>query len=337
MRPGSQEWSTENKENKEKVIDNEEEVRQYFKNFWKTDNSPKFLMREIKQLEEDEYEQLIKHEGEQLAWLMKRQNTAKRKRSKNYNPNELVFISGNEEKRNELSEIVKERDLSLSSHIIEDKNESNTHKIIRELIKEDAEKSDYEKLGYTPYWYSLDVAKSKIDNTFDRFDDNPIIASDVVVLKGDGLEVEDIFEKAENTEEALDILMNFSGEKVNISCGIALMTITKSGKRVLLKGGINFTIQLKRFSSEEAEEYIREQADNILNIAGVIDYSSLAAQKLIDSGVPVKAEALKLDGYNPSTVLISPKILPNLRDYLKGVPSELIEKMLNKQKALSEV
>ncbi|MBU3925046.1 hypothetical protein KJ854_03865 [Patescibacteria group bacterium] len=67
-------------------------------------------------------------------------------------------------------------------------------------------------------------------------------------------------------------------------------------------------------------------------MAGVIDYSSANAKNLIDSGIAIKVEPLKLEDNNKEQILVSPEILPNLKDYFKGAPKELIEEILNRQK-----
>lgn len=329
--------ASENIENKEKIITDAEEARRQFRGFWKTDNDPEVVRKEIEQIEKRENEEIIKHGDEQLAWLLQSRHTAGRKRRKDYDPNKLVFVSESGEKRSELSGIVKDLGYSLSDQKIGDANEAEAHEGIKELISEDAGRNAEEKRGYEPYWYSLDIAKAKMDHARGRSVNNPMITSDIVVLKGEGAEIGDILEKAESKEDAIRIIEGLSGKQVNVSCGIALMTETRSAEKFLLKGGINFTIKLRNFSGEEAREYVERQKDSVLKVAGVIDYSSNEAKKMIDNDAPIKVEALKLQGHDWETVSISSEILPQLKDYFKGVPKELIGEMLSRQKVLSEI
>jgi len=97
------------------------------------------------------------------------------------------------------------------------------------------------------------------------------------------------------------------------------------------------SIKLRDFSIQEAENYIDQCGDDVLSVAGVIDYSSANAKNLIDSGIAIKVEPLKLEDNNKEQILVSPEILPNLKDYFKGAPKELIEEILNRQKALSKI
>ncbi|MBU4141641.1 hypothetical protein KKE99_02090 [Patescibacteria group bacterium] len=48
----TQEQGMENRENKEKIITDAEEARRQFRDFWKKNNSPKAVKKELKQNEE---------------------------------------------------------------------------------------------------------------------------------------------------------------------------------------------------------------------------------------------------------------------------------------------
>lgn len=105
----------------------------------------------------------------------------------------------------------------------------------------------------------------------------------------------------------------------------------------MLNEGVNFAIKLREFSIQEAENYIDQCGGDVLDVAGVIDYSSANAKNLIDSDIAMKVEPLKLEDNSKKQVLVSPEILSDLRGYFKGAPEELIEEMLDRQKALSRV
>ncbi len=326
--------SLENKEDKEKIIDNEEEARQKFRNFWKKDNSPEALRKEVEEMDFKRYQDDFWTE-----YLLRNQKN-KRKRSRDYKPNEIFFVSGNPDKQNELSEITTRRGIKvLSQNKLHNSGESAIHTYLKKCIAEGTKRGSSYRQDYSPESYSLDVAWLKVANIFkDNYTEcknNPVMASDVVVLQG-----EEVFEKCKNEKEAFEALMNLSGKEVTVSCGIYLYTKTKSGKEFTIYEGANLTIKLSDFSESEAEEYIeniKKQGKDILSIAGVIDYSSMEAQSLIDKNQAVRVEPLKQGNDYGDSVLISSEILPDLRDYFKGMPKELLEEMLNRQQALEKV
>ncbi len=69
----------------------------------------------------------------------------------------------------------------------------------------------------------------------------------------------------------------------------------------------------------------------------MLKVSNVNAKKLIDSGIAIKVESLKLEDNSKQQILISPEILPELPDYFKGAPKELVEEILNRQKVLSKI
>lgn len=316
--------SIENKE-EEKIIVDAEEARRQFCDFWKKDNSPEALKKEIEDMEFKRYQ-----EDFWTQYLLRN----KRKRNKDCNANKLILISGNLDKQNELSEIANSSGVKVSSR--RHSGEYAIHTDLKNHIAENTKRIWGDKNGYSPEAYALDVAWLKVAANFkDNYNEsrnNPIMASDIVVLQG-----KDIFEKSEDEKEAIETLMELSGKEVIVSCGLCLYTKTKSGKEFPVCDGVNFTIKLCDFSEPEAAEYIenmKQQGKDILNIAGVIDYSDPEAQKLIDKGQAIRVEPLIQVDNNRKEVLISSEILPKLYDYLKGMPRELIKQMLDRLQAL---
>lgn len=324
----AQEPDMENKE--EKIITGAEEARRQFRDFWKKNNSPKALKKELEQNEKDRIEELIRQGDEMTAWLYygpddEEENPEK----KEFNFNKILIASGSKDKQDILSGIAEKCGLEIESDT-EDRKKREIYQqtFLKRFIKNDAKQKNGGRLES----YALDVAQLKAADVYNNRENNPIIASDIVVLEG-----LNILEKPKSKEDAIKILSDLSGKEVNISCGVALLTQTKSGKEIMLNEGINFVIKLRDFSIQEAENYIDRCGGDVLNVAGVIDYSNANAKNLIDSNIAIKVEPLKLENNSNEQILISPEILSGLKDYFKGAPEELIEEMLDRQKALSEV
>lgn len=261
----------------------------------------------------------------------------KRKRNKTYDPNKIILISGNTDKLNELSEVANDRGIKIISR--HSGGENAIHVYLKNCIAQNAKRTSSYRQDYSEESYSLDVAWLKVAKIFENeradYKNNPIMASDIVVLQG-----KEIFEKLKHEEEAIDILMKLSGQEVTVSCGVFLYNKIKSGKEFPLLEGVALTIKLRSFSELDAQQYIdsiESGGKDIKNIAGVIDYSDMAAQELIDKDHAIKIEPLGKEDNDIKSVLISPEILPKLKDYLKGMPKELLEKMLDRQQALEKV
>lgn len=325
-----QERSMENKESKEKIISDAQEARRHFHDFWKKNNSPKALKKELKQNEKDRIEELIRQGDEMTALLYygpddEEENPEK----KEFNFNKILIASGSKDKQDILSDIAEKCGLKTESDTKDrKKREIYQQTFLKRFIKNDAKQKYRGRLES----YALEVAQLKATDVYNNRKNNPVIASDIVVLEG-----LNILEKPKSKEDAVKILSDLSGKEVSISCGVALLTQTKSGKEIMLNEGINFVINLRDFSIQEAENYIDRCGSDVLNVAGVIDYSNANAKNLIDSGIAIKVEPLKLEGYNKGIVLISSEVLPQLKDYFKGAPEELIEEILEKQRGLSKV
>lgn len=320
----------ENRE--EKIITDAEEARRQFVNFWKKNNSPRSIKEELKQNEKDRIEELMRQGDEMTTLLYHGADNEEEKPEKNkFDFNKILIASGSEEKRTLFSYMVKKQGLEIAIDLEDRENkEIKQHAFLKKSIKQD-DKQENKNNGRIKD-YALDVAKSKAIDGYNHYENNPVIASDIVVLEGSN-----ILEKPKSKEDAINILSNLSGKEISVSCGVTLLTKTKSGKEILLNEGVNFNIKLRDFSFQEANEYIDRQKDSMLNIAGVIDFSNPEAQKFIDNKEAVKVEPLKLETNDGKVISISSQVLPDLRDYFKGAPKELIEEMLGRQKALSGV
>ncbi len=251
----------ENKE--EKIIADEQEARRQFRDFWKKDNSLRAVKKELKQNEEARVEELIRQGDEMTAWLFYGPDDDDEENSPNkkkFNFNKILIASGSNDKQDILSSMAEKCGLKIGINT-EDRKKSEIYQqaFLKRFIKNDVKKMEL---------YALEVAQSKASDVYDNCENNPVIASDIVVLEG-----LNILEKPKSKEEAIKILSNLSGKEVKISCGVALLTQTKSGKKILLNEGVVFTLKLRNFSIQEAENYTEQSNGDFLNVAGVIDYS----------------------------------------------------------------
>ena len=199
------------------------------------------------------------------------------------------------------------------------------HQILRQLIKE-------QKLARAPKtvriydqaFYALDIAEAKTLKMRETYKNVAILGADLVVLRGSK-----ILEKPKNMDDALEMLKSVSGKKIRISFGSVLLTPTNFGKNVLIKDGGYLDVKLRNFTEKEASEYLYDYGKACLMVAGGIDYASPLAQVLI-SDRPIEV-SVRQPG---KSILVSPSILPQLKDYLMGTPKELMEEMLKEAKLL---
>lgn len=299
-------------------------------------------------------EDLERHKGEHLrdllavgyemsAYLLQYGKTAEHDKPQPHSFDGLVLASMNPAKREFLSAVaeaqgLKVKDFHPAGSFGEE--EEKAHKILRQLIKE---RKDYEKNNipmeptiayYTPALYALDIAKEKAGKANAEHRAMPIIASDVVVLEG-----ENILEKPKNKEGAVRILKELSGKEVCISLGAVLLVPSSMGK-ITIQEAARMRIALKHFSDADINKYLADAGNDFLNVAGAIDYSSPAARIFIDENTPVVIE--KISDIKSGTSMesrsasFSPALLAEMKDYVIGVPNELMKELIEEGKILSK-
>lgn len=244
--------------------------------------------------------------------------------------NGIVIGSTNEEKKAGISKVAEEQRRSivpLSQEV--QYNENENQKKFKEKIKKGISSENFQ---YTVRSYVMDMAERKALETSYIHQNETIISSDVVVLKG-----EEIFEKPKSNKEVFEMIKKLSGQDVQINIGVVMLMNTKIDREIFLKRGIILTVKLKNFSDEDIKKYIEKAGDKIFNISGGIDYTNLEESgDLIDKDKPIKVESLNFEKVNSEPILFSPKMLSSFSDYLHGVPKELIEEMIVVQKNIQE-
>lgn len=221
--------SMENKE--EKIIADAREARRQFRDFWKKNNSSKALKKELKQNEKARVEDLIRQGDEWTAWLYygsddEEDNEEENSEKKEFNFNKILIASGSKDKQDILSGIAKKRGLEID---IDAEDRKKRERYQQAFLKRFIENDGKRKKGGRLESYALEIAQSKAMDVYNNRENNPVIASDIVVLEG-----LNILEKPKSKGEAIKILSDLSGKEVSVSCGAALLTQTKSGKEFCL-------------------------------------------------------------------------------------------------------
>lgn len=323
------EKSSEVLENKEGIITDPKEAREEMRKFWALKEELSDIKEKLEMQRKLRIRNLLNQGFDMQALIISQEKTDLREVEK-FDFNKMVIASESEEKKEIVSGIAKNFNIEIIPLPKEEKTEEEIeHQILKQLIWE--EKYKDKARGYKPGFYAIDIAEAKATEAHKHHKNVAIIASDIVVIERDR-----ILEKPGDKKEALDILNSLSGKELKVHTGVVLLTQTGFGEKVLLKEGVIFNITLRDFSESEAREYLEQSRENYLNIAGALDYSKEETQKIIDSKKPISIEPLKLERGGEQSILISPEIITDFRDYFKGMPKEIIEELLAKQRVLAE-
>lgn len=314
-------------QSRREIISDPEQFRDKMRQFWQRDFDAETLRGELESSGQRHTQELLRlgYEMEVLRSLgvgEKEKPAAK---------DIFLLASQNEIKRGLVAKAAEKQGMFLQGTLFKpsDKEEEMEHEILKQLIKERRIPKVRE---YDPSYFAIDVAEAKVSNMRQNFKGQAIVGGDIVVLRG-----KQIFEKPKNKENALKMLMDISGKEMNVSLGVVLLTPTTIGKTILLKEGADFSIKLRKFSKAEGEQYLEQIGDKYQSVVGVLDYANPLTRRLI-ADTPVEIEILEFGrktGEPPKKVLISPDVLPKLKDYFMGVPIELIEEMLKRVKSLT--
>lgn len=320
-------------EKKPEIITDAEKVRETMQTFWHRETDPESLKNKLGRQEEEHTKDLL---GVGYEMEVLRRTSGEKKAEFPIDPAHFIFTSQNETKRRIVAETAKEQKLFLQETMfpVTQKEEEWEHQILRQLIRENRLHSAPKAVReYAPEYFAIDVAEAKVSKMHETYKNRAIIGADIVALCGN-----QILEKPKNREEALEILKSISDKEIKTSFGCALLTPTSFGKTVLMKEGGCFNIKLRDFSEKEASEYLDRCGKNYLDVVGTLDYASPLTKRLI-SDAPISIEPLQFEkkaGDAKKQILISPDLLPQLKDYFMGTPRELIQEILKQGKILQE-
>lgn len=325
---------------KVEMLSDIQEARKTMRDFWHKEIDADSLKNELERKETQYTDELLKR-GCEMKTLMGIQEKKKEgeKPPEKFHPTQFISASQNETKRKMIAKAGAEQGIPLQESLFPpiQEEEEWEHQIIKQLIQEEKKAKRQPSLykptirGYDPAFFAIDIAESKALKMRELYPSQVIIASDIVVLRGNK-----ILEKPRSKEEALKILKNISGKQIKVSLGVTLLTPTNFGKTVIMKEGAYLTIKLRNFSEIEAQNYINQSQENYSKVAGVLDYAAPETQKMIEN-IPVRVEPLEFGrkfGAEERQASLSPALLPQLKDYFMGVPDELIQEMLRRAKAI---
>ena len=318
-------------EKKGEIIDDSDKIRRIMQSFWAEETDLEFIKKNLDFQEKAHLNDLLNtgHEMEALRKIMER-----KKEKLPIDSFQFLFASQNETKRRMVEEASREQKSFLQRTIFSSsrEEEEQERRILRQLIREYKSGRGPKTIrDYGPQYFALDVAETKVLKMHETDQDQTIIGADIVVLCGGK-----IMEKPKSKEELLETLKSVSGKKIRVSFGVVLLTSTVFGKRVTIKEGGYFDIKLRNFSEKEASDYFNQYGKSCFEVAGGIDYASSGARKLISSD-PVQISTLRLGGKTEGgkkSILISPDVLPELKDYFTGTPKELISETLKRARLL---
>lgn len=301
--------------------------------FWRRETDLKALKAELEARESTHTGDLLSR-GYEMEAL--RQIRAESKPELPSDPSHFVFSSQNETKRRIVVGASEGQKMFLQEAMFlpTQEDEKLEHRILEQLMREQKSKGGPKTVrDYNPVFFAIDIAEAKVSKMRETCKNLAIVGADIVVLRGSS-----ILEKPKDMADALEAVKAMSGKKATVSFGVVLLTPTNFDKIVLLKEGGYFDVKLRKFSAREASEYLDKLGKACLGVVGGIDYASPLTRGLL-SDKPVEATPLQFGrkaGEPEKSVLISPAILPQLKDYFMGVPKELIEEMLKRGKLLQK-
>lgn len=150
-----------------------------------------------------------------------------------------------------------------------------------------------------------------------------------------------VLEKPRSKEEALKMIKEVTGESVTVFNGLTLAYRNIHGGRSVWRGGAAVSFHLGRITHEQALRYIEQQGEQVLGVAGAIDYSQ-SNLEFTRKDFPVLVETIKsgfmlsltrsadTEGKSGEVVMLSPAIISCLNPYFKGVPTHLVTALLRK-------
>lgn len=320
-------------EKRPEVIADAQRAREAMRNFWRRETDVAAVKAELESREAMHTGDLLSR-GYEMEVL--RRTGAESKPEFLSDPSHFIFASQNETKRRMIAWVSEGQKMFLQEAMFlpTQEEEELEHRLLEQLIREQKSKQGPKTVrDYEPAFYALDVAEAKVEKMRETYKNRAIVGADVVVLRGSR-----VLEKPKDMEEAIEMLKSSAGRKVRVALGVVLLTPTNSGKIVLLKEGGYLDIKLRKFSEAEASGYLDKLGGACLGVVGGIDYASALTQSLL-SDKPIEATPLQFGrgaGETPKSVLISPEVLPQLKDYFMGVPEELIDGILKRGKLLQE-
>lgn len=324
-----------------KPIADIEILRKTMESFWHRDISINKIKEQLGLQEAIHQDDLLRAGYEMSAFL---RANRKAKSSAPYNFRSLIVASTSETKRQIVREAVAAEKLSIDEASLDDvfpDEEEESHRILRKLIQE---RRDYEEGGvpmeptiryFTPALYALDIAEEKMRNVAARHKNEniPILACDVVVLEG-----KRILEKPRDKEEAIQMLKSLSGKTVEISFGATLLAPSTMGEIVIKEAG-RLRVHLRNFGDKEIEQYLGAVGNDCLTIAGSIDYAHPVARVFLDDSAPISVEIIEDlrtgSAVGVRSLAFSSVLLEKMKDYVTGVPREMIREIVAEGKILA--
>lgn len=215
---------------------------------------------------------------------------------------------------------------------------------IKTVTLEEKYREILQKLGTPASKYAPRMSAHKLHQFMSALqNDESAISLDTIVWTDDG----QILEKPKTVDEARETIIKVANADnavnlIYVSDGVTFVTMSKNGTPIIWRGSAEIVLMLKKLTKKEVDDYLEQQGDLVLEIAGGIDYASEAGRKLInfnteapfiiDTGKvgPMRSltDTVESDADFGTAVMIADAASSVLNSYFKGVPTHLVQGIL---------
>lgn len=193
-------------------------------------------------------------------------------------------------------------------------------------------------------FFPLTIAESKLHQIKKQlFESGKAgIASDVVVISSTGR----ILEKPKNLADLVKMIRSIKGKRIRVLVGVCVLVPLKDG--VIAPGlseGAEIALKIKDLTEAEVATYAQENIAGALNVAGGIDFSSVAGIDLIDKSFMLRVSPRQntiYDVFNRENgrvrkpVVVDHGSIKLLADYFNGVPKRVVGVLMKQAQELQE-
>lgn len=209
-----------------------------------------------------------------------------------------------------------------------------------EVIPEEEYQKVLLELNTPSVKYSPRLSARKLTQFLDAVKNGtPAIAFDSTVISGEG----QLLEKPKSIDEARVLITKLTSKKSNtisVIDGVTFAMMQKNGEPFIWRSAAEIAVLLKVATQEEVGNYLEQQGEKVLDIAGGIDYASVLGKEFVDttrqpSYTVGKHKAGSMQSLTDTVrseqvnifegVNIADSASSILMPYFKGVPTHLVQ------------